>query len=123
MPPLTSAGSENRIRLARASYLAYAAGHRSFFEEHLSDSFRFSSPPDPELDRDGWFERCWPGAGRGQDFEFVRLLEAGDEVIVTYESRRPDGSGGRNTEILTFDDNDRIVRTEVYFGWNLPGPG
>jgi hypothetical protein len=123
VPPLTSARSENRIRLARESYLAYAAGHRSFFEERLSDNFRFSSPPDPELDRDGWFERCWPGAGRGQDFEFVRLLEAGDEVIVTYESRRPDGTGGRNTEILTFDENDRIVRTEVYFGWNLPGPG
>jgi hypothetical protein len=40
-------------------------------------------------------------------------------VIVTYELRRPDGSGGRNTEVLTFDDEDRIVRTEVYFGWNL----
>jgi hypothetical protein len=39
-------------------------------------------------------------------------------VIVTYELRRPDGGGGRNTEILTFDD-DKIVRTEVYFGWNL----
>jgi hypothetical protein len=117
--PLTSAMSENRIRIARESYLAYAAGDRSFFEEHLSDHFNFSSPPDPELDRDGWFERCWPGAGQGQDFKFVRLLEAGDEVIVTYETRRPDGGGGRNTEILTFDDHDRIVRTEVYFGWSL----
>jgi hypothetical protein len=26
-----------------------------------------------------------------------------------------------NTEILTFDD-DKIVRTEVYFGWNLSRP-
>ncbi len=25
----------------------------------------------------------------------------------------------RNTEILTFDDEDKIARTEVYFGWNL----
>jgi hypothetical protein len=23
------------------------------------------------------------------------------------------------TEIVTFDDEDRIVRVEVYFGWNL----
>jgi hypothetical protein len=37
-------------------------------------------------------------------------------VIVTYELRRPDGRGGRNTEVLTFD-GDMIVRTEVYFGW------
>jgi hypothetical protein len=123
VPPLKTATPEKRIRIAHERYLAYAAGDRSFFEERLSDSVRFSSPPDPELDRDGWFERCWQGAGTGQAFEFVRLLEAGDEVIVTYETRRPDGGGGRNTEILTFDNGDRIVRTEVYFGWSLPGPG
>jgi hypothetical protein len=40
-------------------------------------------------------------------------------VIVTYELRRPDGSGGINTEILTFDGDDKIRRTEVYFGWDL----
>jgi ketosteroid isomerase-like protein len=108
-----------RREIARQSYLAFAAGDRSFFEERLSEDFAFSSPPDPQLDRDGWFERCWPAAGRGQEFEFVRRVEAGDEVIVTYELRRPDGSGGRNTEVLTFDGRDRIARTEVYFGWNL----
>jgi ketosteroid isomerase-like protein len=106
------------LQLARESYRAFAAGDRSFFEEHLSEDFTFSSPADPLLDRDGWFERCWPGAGRGQDFEFLRLVESGDEVIVTYQLRRPDGTGGRNMEVLTFDD-DKIVRTEVYFGWNL----
>ena len=109
-------GGEDRLRLARESYLAFAAGDRGFFERHLSADFSFSSPPDPHLDREGWFERCWPGAGRGQEFEFVRVVEAGDEVIVTYELRRPDGSGGRNTEVLTFDSDDRITRTEVYFG-------
>jgi hypothetical protein len=105
--------------IARQSYLAYAAGDRSFFEEHLGDAFAFSSPPDPMLDRAGWFERCWPGAGQGQEFTFVRLVQSGAEVIVTYELRRPDGGGGRNTEVLTFDDDGRIVRTEVYFGWAL----
>jgi hypothetical protein len=85
----------------------------------LSDDFLFSAPPDPELDRDGYFKRCWPGAGRGQDFEFVRLIEAGDELVITYETDTADGGRGRNTEILTFDDEDKITRTEVYFGWNL----
>jgi SnoaL-like domain len=109
----------DRTALVRDMYLAFAAGDRAFFEQRLAADLRFSSPPDPELDRDGWFERCWPGAGRGQEFEFVRLVEAGDEVIVTYELRRPDGSGGRNTEVITFDDADRITRVEVYFGWEL----
>ena len=110
--------ANDRLQLARESYRAFAAGDRGFFEEHLSEDFTFSSPPDPQLDRDGWVKRCWPGAGRGQDFDFLRLVESGDEVIVTYELRRPDGTGGRNTEILTFED-DKIARTEVYFGWNL----
>jgi hypothetical protein len=109
----------NRVGLARESYLAFASGDRAFFEKRLADNFSFSSPPDPQLDRQGWFERCWPGAGRHQHFDFVRLVESRDEVIVTYEQRRPDGTAGRNTEVLTFDDDDRIVRTEVYFGWDL----
>lgn len=99
--------------------MAFASGDRAFFENRLADDFSFSSPPDPELDRVGWFDRCWPGAAQGQKFDFVRLVQSGDEVIVTYEQRRPDGSVGRNTEVLTFDDEDRIVRAEVYFGWNV----
>jgi hypothetical protein len=112
--------NETRLEIARQSYLAFAKGDRSFFEEHLTEEFSFSSPPDPQLDRDGWFERCWPGAGRGQEFEFVRLVECDDVVFVTYELRRPDGTGDRNTEVLTFDQDDRMVKTEVYFGWDLP---
>jgi ketosteroid isomerase-like protein len=109
----------DRKQIARDSYAAFAAGDRRFFEERLSEDFLFSAPPDPRLDRDGYFERCWPGAGRGQRFDFVRLIEAGDEVIVTYETDTSSGRRGRNTEVLTFDDDDRIVRTEVYFGWDL----
>ena len=45
-------------------------------------------------------------------------MESSDDVIVTYELRRPDGTGGRNPEILTFE-GDKIVRKEAYFGWNL----
>jgi ketosteroid isomerase-like protein len=108
-----------RSEIARESYLAFARADREFFEERLRDDYTFSSPPDPLLDRAGWFERCWPGAGRDQEFTLVRVVEAGDEVIVSYEVRRPDGSGGRNTEVLTFDDDNRIARTEVYFGWSL----
>jgi hypothetical protein len=40
-------------------------------------------------------------------------------VIVTYETDTSAGRRGRNTEILTFDAEDKITRTEVYFGWDL----
>jgi ketosteroid isomerase-like protein len=110
--------SSDRKELARQAYEAFAAGDRAFYEEHLADDFQFSAPPDPLLDRDGYFERCWPGAGQGQAFELVRLIESGDEVVVTYERTRPDGGRGRNTEVMTFD-GDKITRVEVYFGWDL----
>jgi ketosteroid isomerase-like protein len=109
----------DRKELARQAYEAFAAGDRDFYEEHLADDFTFSAPPDPLLDREGYFERCWPGAGQGQEFRFERVVESGDEVIVTYESKRPDGSGGRNTEVMTIDDAGKIHRVEVYFGWDL----
>jgi ketosteroid isomerase-like protein len=51
-------------------------------------------------------------------FEFKRLVEAGDEVVVPYESTRTDGSRFRNTEVLTFRGH-KISRAEVYFGCDL----
>jgi ketosteroid isomerase-like protein len=108
----------HRIRIIKEFYKAFATGDRGFVEEHLTDDFTFSAPPDPLLDRAGYFKRCWPGAGKGQAFEFIRLIESGDEVIVTYELKHPNGTKGRNTEILTFE-GDRVSKAEVYFGWNV----
>src|ERR1035441_2154253 len=104
----------NRIQIAKEFYRAFAAGDRDYVESHLTADFIFSAPPDPHLDRAEFFQRCWPGAGKGGNFEFIRAIESGSEVIVTYESDIS-GSKGRNTEILTFE-GDRIRRTEVYFG-------
>ena len=108
--------NEERLERARDIYRAFASGDRAAVERCLSDDFSFSSPVDVRLDRAGYFERCWPGAGAGQEFEFVRLLQSGDEVVVTYEVKHPDGHTGRNTEVLTFR-GDQVCRAEVYFGW------
>lgn len=108
-----------RALIARDAYAAFAAGDRAFYEDRLSEDLVFSAPPDPHLDKAGYFEKCWPGAGRRNDFEIVRLVESGDEVIVTYETDVSGDGRGRNTEVLTFDDEDRITRIEVYFGWSL----
>jgi hypothetical protein len=107
-------------RLAQRLYEAFAAGDRKFFEKHLAESFTFSSPLDVGLDRAGYFERCWPGAGQHQKFNFLRLIEHDDEVVVTYEMTKPNGEKGRNTEILRVKDN-KIISVEVYFGWDVFG--
>jgi ketosteroid isomerase-like protein len=109
----------DRLQLARECYGAYESGDRRVVEELLTDDFVFYSPADPGIDRAAYFERCWPNAERIEAFEFKRLVELGDEVLVTYESTRTDGGRFRNTEILAFD-GDKISRAEVYFGWDLP---
>ncbi|HEV7615441.1 MAG TPA: nuclear transport factor 2 family protein [Solirubrobacterales bacterium] len=108
----------DRLQLARNAYGAYESGDREAIERLIAADFAFYSPPDPGLDRAGYFERCWPNAQTLASFEFVRLIEDGDEVVVTYEATRKDGSRFRNTEVLGFD-GDKQVRAEVYFGWNL----
>ena len=108
----------DRLQIARECYGAYESGDRSVVERLLTDDFTFYSPADPGIDRARYFERCWPNAQLIERFEFKRLIERGDEVVVTYESTRTDGSRFRNTEVLAFD-GDKIRKAEVYFGWDL----
>jgi ketosteroid isomerase-like protein len=108
----------DRLAIVQQCYGAYESGEREVLEDLLTDDFTFFSPPDPGIDRADYFERCWPNAGHIERYEFKRLVEAGDEVFVTYEATRVDGSRFRNTEILAFR-KDQICRAEVYFGWDL----
>jgi ketosteroid isomerase-like protein len=109
----------DRAELARSAYRAYESGDRGVLEELLADDFTFFSPPDPGIDRATYFERCWPNAETILDFDFVRLIEQGDEVVVTYESIKTDGRRIRNTEVLAFDADNRLRQVEVYFGWDV----
>lgn len=108
----------DRLKIARDCYGAYESGNRRAVEELLTDDFTFYSPADVGIDRARYFERCWPNAELIKAFEFQRLIESGDEVVVTYEATKTDGSRFRNTEVLTFR-GDKIRKAEVYFGWDL----
>jgi len=110
--------SASRLDIVRDCYAAYETGDRDLVERRLADDFTFSAPPDVGIDRATYFERCWPAAQTTQRFDFVRLAEVGEEVLVTYEATRTDGSRIRNTEIFGFD-GDKVSSVEVYFGWDL----
>jgi ketosteroid isomerase-like protein len=109
----------DRLALTRQAYGAYESGERSQIDALLAEDFTFFSPLDDGIDRETYFERCWPNETDTEAFAYKRLIEIGNqEVLVTYELTKTDGKRFCNTEVLKFA-GEKIVRVEVYFGWNL----
>jgi ketosteroid isomerase-like protein len=104
--------------VVRRAFEAFQKRERDVFDDLLADDFSFSSPHDPDLDREGYFERCWPNMGHMRSQTLDRVVEAGDEVFVRYEVERLSGERFRNTELFTLRDG-RIARIEVYYGAEL----
>ncbi len=110
--------ARDAVSIARAAYEAYVSKDRSAIEALIADDFHFSSPLDNRLDRATYFTRCWPNSRTTEGFEFIHLVQQGEQVFVTYGGRSTQARF-RNTEILTVRDG-QIVEVEVYFGWNIP---
>jgi ketosteroid isomerase-like protein len=107
--------------VARRVYDAYIKRDRAAIEALLAHEFRFISPLDNGLSRTRYMDHCWPAGQDIEQFEFIHVLGAGDQVFVTYEGRRTGGDRFRNTEILTVK-HGKLTKAEVYFGWSLPHP-
>jgi ketosteroid isomerase-like protein len=110
---------EANIALVRANYEAYVNKDRALLERTLAEDFHFTSPLDNYIDRETYFERCWPNSEQAEHFEFIHLVPDGDRVFVTYEGFTASGHRFRNTEIVTIRDG-QVVEVEVYFGWSIP---
>ena len=111
--------SDDPTSIARRSYQAYVDKDRAAIEDLIGPDFRFTSPLDNGIDRDTYFERCWPNSKTLDSFTFVHLVRDGERVFATYEASTSSGTHFRNTEILTVRDG-KIVDAQVYFGWSLP---
>ncbi|MEX0583765.1 MAG: nuclear transport factor 2 family protein [Sneathiella sp.] len=111
--------SMNIEEIARASYIAFANRDRKRHEELLAENFHFTSPLDNRIDRQTFYERCWPNGDTIDGFDFVVTAVTGNRVFVVYEGKSTSGKLFRNTEILTIEKG-RITEVEVYFGWNIP---
>jgi ketosteroid isomerase-like protein len=100
---------------ARQYYRAFEVRDRAFFETHLREDFTFTSPFDDRIDRETYFERCWPNGERLLHFHFDAIAVNGDTVFVLYRCETKSGDTFRNTEILTFERN-RLKSVDVFFG-------
>ena len=98
---------------------AFAAKDRAAAETLVAADFHFTSPYDNRIDRQAYFDICWPNSERIAGFEIIRLISAGAEVVVTYVGRTSDGRRFRNTEVMLCRGG-QVHEVEVYFGWSLP---
>ncbi|MCW1925288.1 nuclear transport factor 2 family protein [Luteolibacter arcticus] len=103
-------------RVLICAYLAaYEKKDRAALENLLTDDFTFSSPVDDRIDRERYFERCWPFSQRVETFRIEKLLADDEEAFVRYEALTKDGSAFRNLETFTVREG-KIQHVEVYFG-------
>lgn len=111
---MTKSASE----LARAILQAYAGKDRDAAEALIAENFHFTSPLDNALDRETYFQTCWPNSERMTACRVVQTVDLGDQAYITYEAQAADRAF-RNTELHTARDG-KLVAVEVYFGWNIP---
>ena len=111
--------ADDPIATARAVLTAFEDNDREAIEALIADDFAFTSPFDNRLDRETYFERCWPNAEAAESFTIVFAAADGNRAAITYDATTTEGDSFRNTEIFTVVDG-KVTEVEVYFGWDLP---
>jgi ketosteroid isomerase-like protein len=109
----------NPIDVVKGVFAAYESKDRGALERLIDTDFRFLSPLDNGLNRQRYFEICWPNSRTIERFDLQSLAQDGERVFVTYEAIVQGGKRLRNTEVLTVRGG-RVIQVEVYFGWNVP---
>ena len=102
--------------VVRANFDAYVRQDRAAAEALVGDELTFTSPQDDHIDRDAFFERCFPTADRVSRQELLHVVDTGSgDVFIMYEYELKTGGTHRNTELITVVDG-RIVEIQVFFG-------
>ena len=106
---------KSRAETARGCYQAYVEGRPDIMAAAITEDFAFSSPQDDHIDRNAYFERCWPENSPFQAIDIEHLVFDGDVALIGYRAEKLDGSAFRNVELMRFE-GDRIAEVTVYFG-------
>ena len=102
--------------VVRAQFDAYRRQDRAASEALIAPELTFTSPQDDHIDRQAFFERCFPTADRVSRQELLRVAPAGErDVFIMYEYELKTGGTHRNTELITVVDG-RILEIQVFFG-------
>ena len=105
------------VAVVRELYRCFREQDRAAAELLISPDFRFTSPQDDHLDRDAFFERCFPTIHRFRRYTLLHAVDTDDHhVLSVYEYELADGGGTyRNAELHTVHDG-RADEVQVFFG-------
>lgn len=103
--------------VVRAYFRAYELKKRDLIESLLTDDFRFNSPVDDGINRDVYFERCWPSCKSIKQYELEDVIMKQGEAIVRYRCTLQSGNSFENMELFRFD-GEEIKEIVVYFGFD-----
>ena len=111
------AGPSDRLALIRRYYQAYENDDRQAIEQLLQPDFTFTSPSpdDDRIDRNTYFERCWPPHMDIRSFALLDVCADANGALVRYRADQFTGPGFANVERFEFS-GDQIMHVEVYFG-------
>lgn len=101
--------------LVKSVFRAFQNQEREKLENLLSSDFIFSSPHDKKLNKEQYFEMCYPFSEKIKEFEFQTIVENGNEVFVIYKYSSIDQDDFTNTEYFTVE-NGKIKNVKVFFG-------
>jgi ketosteroid isomerase-like protein len=110
---------EEITTVVHACFKSYVDKDRLAIEALISKDFHFTSPLDNRINRQTYFERCWPNSANMVTVDFKHIAVNHEKAFVTYECVLYDGKRFRNTELFTVIDG-KVAAVEVYFGWPLP---
>jgi ketosteroid isomerase-like protein len=100
--------------LIRNCFLAWQERNWDFVENVLADDFTFTSLYDDHLGKSEYKQKCWDSVKEIDPFEFITIMEKGNEAFVRYKGRI-NGKLVQNTEHFIFKDG-KIKEVTVFFG-------
>lgn len=102
--------------VVRELIAAYRNADRDKAETLVGAELVFTSPQDDHIDRDAYFERCFPTADRFSRMNLLAVVPSGtDDVFILYEYELTSGEVYRNTEVVTVRDR-QVREIQVFFG-------
>lgn len=112
----TSQDVDANVEVARSLLQAYRDQDRSRAESLLSDELTFTSPQDDHIDRQAYFDQCFPTSSRFASQTLLHAVALDEhDVLIAYEYELHNGERYRNTEIITVS-HGRASQIQVFFG-------